>query len=118
MKGFKHIYIDIYKENIYFATCSWQQYKKLTKSEFGLILTHKNPDGLFGVRYHKNSDVPVGTIWIKPNADLATLAHECFHATFWIMQMKGIGLSDESEESYSWLLQFFMERIIKFRKGK
>lgn len=69
---------------------------------------------------------PRGTaliIWLpsnwtpKTSACLATLAHECVHGAVAVLQHRGLKLSDESEEAFSyyvgWLFRGCHERLTR-----
>lgn len=44
------------------------------------------------------------------------IAHECFHATAYILDYVGINLAGESEEAYSYLLGYLVEEVNKLIK--
>lgn len=47
------------------------------------------------------------------NPDAGLIAHECFHATCFILESKKIALCNETEEVYAYLLQYLVNKIIK-----
>lgn len=47
-------------------------------------------------------------IVVSPEADVGTLAHECFHATSAILNYVGTTLTSETEESYAYLLDWLV----------
>ena len=53
-----------------------------------------------------------GAIWFADKAGLGTVAHECFHATFQVLRFSGIKLSETSEETYAYYLQFLINKIM------
>lgn len=56
-------------------------------------------------------------IWLRPDASLAVVAHEAFHATFYVMEEKGIRLSDASEEAFAYYLEWLMRGILACLDG-
>lgn len=73
---------------------------------FSLGICHSSvaPDGI--------QVINIGfTEWVINSADYAgTLAHECFHATQYILEHRGVGLSDCTSETYAYLLDSLVRR--------
>ncbi len=112
MRNFKHMYIELYKHNIYYALCSGNRYINRVKDEFGtIVLNIEHSVGRFRV-YYKDND-PIGVIWVRDKKDICSIAHECFHAACWILADRGISLTDESEEAYAYLQQFLLKKILQ-----
>lgn len=55
-------------------------------------------------------------ICVKPNVSAGTIAHECFHATAYVMDNIGCDLKEESEEPYAYLLGWFVDEFEKIRR--
>lgn len=70
-------------------------------------------------RTWRNFNSPV-TIWVKDRASKTVLTHEMFHAVYFILMARGIELGDDSEEAYTYLLDFIQEAYdkVKWRKVK
>lgn len=49
-------------------------------------------------------------IWLRDDAELGALVHECGHAAFSIMRMAGADISDE--EVFCYLQQYLFENIV------
>lgn len=64
-----------------------------------------------GLSTHKG-----GCIWLKDLKSLPCIAHEAFHATYHVMFFLGIKLDDNSEEAYSYYLEWLIGEILKRRK--
>ena len=52
-------------------------------------------------------------IWLSKKCPLADIAHECFHAAYSILSMKGITLDTSSEESFAYLIGYLFNLITK-----
>lgn len=51
--------------------------------------------------------------WPDNNIKIGLLVHELFHVTDYILREVGIKLSDDSDESYAYLLQYLTEQVLK-----
>lgn len=53
-------------------------------------------------------------IWFPKRAPTPDIvAHECLHLTHWLLKEKGLRLTDDSEEAYTYLLQWFVKEIYR-----
>ena len=52
-----------------------------------------------------------GLIWFSKHATASLVSHEAFHATYFILTRAGLKLTDESEEAYSYYLEFLVREI-------
>jgi len=52
-------------------------------------------------------------IWVREEDDVATIAHECLHASIFILGNAGISLTESSEEAYTYLLSYFVDEFSK-----
>ena len=48
--------------------------------------------------------------------NLAAIAHEIFHAVYYIMKESGVKLSEDSEEAFAYLTEYLMKQIIEHLK--
>lgn len=80
-------------------------YTKVTKSSYST-----NPKGMF---FTQNGDLH---ICVTSTASKGVIAHECFHATAYIMDTIGCELKGESEEPYAYLLGWFVDEFDKIWK--
>jgi hypothetical protein len=115
MTKFRHVYIELYDENVYFIECSQKQYIEKMRLMFRVIMEPGKFAGRFRVCKKDGKDICV--IWINNMAGCDVVAHECFHATYWILNNVGIWLHDSSDEAYAYLQQYLMRKINQFRKG-
>ena len=111
MKKFHHIWIELYETNIYWVKCSWTEYKKLVKKVFDENVKEKESGGKFEVYIKEGQDICV--IWLPYKAPVSVIAHECFHAVYYILMKRGLWLTDSSDEAYAFLLQFLVKNILK-----
>jgi len=112
MREFKHIWIELYSENIYFIQCTNEQYVKMMERVFKTIVKPTTASGKFCVINNNNDDA--GVIWVKNDINYGLIAHECFHAVCWILSFRGFWLTDSSEEAYSYLLEYLFKQVCKF----
>ena len=77
-------------------------YTKVTREKY-----NSNPKGMFFAREG------VIYICIKPDVSSGIVAHECFHATAYIMDIIGVELKGEGEEPYAYLLGWFVDEFDK-----
>lgn len=55
-------------------------------------------------------------IILKDLDDIGIIAHESLHATSYILSHRGIYFSEETEEVYSYLLAYIVNKIVKLKK--
>lgn len=66
--------------------------------------------------YKKNScDLLIGIE--KDSLSNSLIAHECFHATRYILEYVGITLEESSEEAFAYLLGYLVEEVDKLVKS-
>ena len=46
----------------------------------------------------------VAAVWVNPHAGSSTIAHEAFHATYYVLEHAGMGLNGSSEEAWAYHL--------------
>ena len=109
---FKHLYSETYRQNIYYVACSPKEYIKLIQHEFNCVpdVSAKKQGAKFEVYIKK--DVEICVIWITDKKRLDFLAHECMHATHYILANRGLWLTDSSEEAYAYLMQWIVSNIL------
>lgn len=101
MRKFRHAYIDLYRANFYFIKCSAKYYRDLAKEEFECNVVKPDGGGRFDV--FEKEGCEIGVIWIN---EWKHLSHEIFHAAHWLLQSRGLWLTDASEEAYSYLIEY------------
>jgi hypothetical protein len=111
MKNFKKVLVDVYGMEVWFIRCDYDSFNRAAKREFGEKVNDlpHNAMGGFAVREIKGHNVSL--IWIQEWRDLA---HEIFHCVHFILQDRGLLLTDESSEAYAYLTGFLDK---SFRKG-
>lgn len=57
-------------------------------------------------------------IWIRDIKNIATLVHELMHAVFFIFRDRGIVLTRESEEAYTYTTAHLLRKIMAQKKWK
>jgi hypothetical protein len=93
--------------NIYWIICSLDWFKLKVKAEFNADLTDLDAlDGRFQVFEKENQKV--GVIWAST---VSELAHEIFHCVVWMLNSRGLWLTESSEEAYAYLIDFLDRKI-------
>lgn len=59
----------------------------------------------------------ITSIWLNPAASIAIVAHEAFHATFYVMERAGVTLTDSSQEAFAYYLEWLMRGILACLDG-
>lgn len=111
MSRIQHIYDEIYRQNIYYVCCpSYAEFCKIMKKELDMDWEQKQKDvdGNFAVI--ENSGYLIGAIFTKDRSP-DTVAHECLHAVSFFLRSRGIPLNDDTEEAYTYYLQFLVREI-------
>ena len=109
MRHFKCIREEIYKANIWFIKSDKNRFVKQLSKELGYPVREPTGCANFGV-YEKN-DVEINVIWIS---DWCYLSHEIFHCVHYILQERGITLTDSSEEAYAYFIEFLDKSFRKY----
>jgi hypothetical protein len=85
------------------------------------ITTNNQFVGCFGSIENKNDERVGYFLWCK-NFDWSvesqgTMVHELFHMTTWILNDRGMALSRESEEAYTYHLEYWFKTIWNILKN-
>ncbi len=103
-----HIFDPVFMTNFYAVVGkSHNIFRNIMKKEINIDIKKSNSDGKFYVI--EQNEQEVGLIWSKDRT--IHLIHECFHATSWALRIKGIELSNESDEIFSYYQQFLIKAI-------
>lgn len=109
MRHWRHIFVPIYNENLYWIQCSANYFVRKVRAEFGEMSDLSGTtNGKFET--HNKQDTMIGCLWL-PTKDV--VAHEVFHSVCWIFDIRGITLTDASEECYAYLLSYICDEIFK-----
>lgn len=118
--GAWHWFDPLYKNNIVLICCPAKQIAARVRS----IVPHGSAQevldtgfadavgvmGRFcGVRHETGGCIAV--FWINPDADAPVVAHEALHAVCWFMKEKGMPLGDDSQEAYTYYLEWLLREI-------
>lgn len=119
MKAKKPLYIntsivaEVWQAGIMLWVCTPEKGTELLK-KYGLHpeITIENWNN--GKCIQKDSKNPI--IWINSNLPqnelVGTLSHELLHATFFILEIKGVPINYENSEPFTYLLQHFTEKCL------
>ncbi len=110
MNKFRHIYLDIYKVNVWFIYCSADYYQRKMKTEIDFCADVTE----FHVGQVVTADLDAGRTFIVWVRDWDSLTHELFHCVFAILDYKGMCLTKESQEAYAYLMEYLDREIRKF----
>src|SRR2546425_433875 len=85
------------------------KYSKALNIEKWVVEENSRRRGHFaGLDTHKG-----GCIWFKDLKNYGTIAHEALHATYHVMLHMDIKLDDNSEEIYTYYLEWLINQILK-----
>lgn len=62
----------------------------------------------FGYENYKN-----GVIWIRDKKDLKTIAHECLHATYHIMNHMEVPMNEHTEEIWAYYQAYLVGEVLR-----
>lgn len=110
----------IYKNNIVLVCCPAAQITKRVRSVLPEDSANEvlesgfgNASGVMGrfcgVRHDSSGCIAV--FWLNPIADAPVVAHEALHAVYWLMKEKGLTLNDESQEAYTYYLEWLLREM-------
>ena len=119
MLKFRHVWLEVLTENVYYIFCTYEQYVKAVRKQFNLQAPSNDTGsiGKFGV-YHKNGQ-NISVIWIdSERSNIGTIVHEVIHAVHYIMQKKGMWLHDSSEEIYAYTIQYIVKEILGKKRNE
>jgi hypothetical protein len=104
----KHIYDTIYGTNFYVSrNVPYSYFYQQVNKYWG---NYKEEELLAHGRVIKNDKNTIW-IWTKSN-DIGILVHECFHAVCYAFNDKGLYLCEDSEEAFTYYLQWLIDRIL------
>lgn len=116
MKEFLKIAIPIYRAElkVFFGTteeCA-EAMRLDGRPEHKIAEWKENADKYNGM-YHHDGDYRVAWFknWPKSVDDYGNMVHEIEHATFYILQSRGLKHTEESDEAYSYLMGFLFSEI-------
>ena len=78
------------------------------------IFKELNCEGRFICTRYDTSGLFV-VFWLKSSADVPVIVHEAFHAVWYFLRDKGLKLSEDSEEAYTYMLEWLMREILTRR---
>ena len=108
MKARKYkIKVEVYESTVYLVlsedcTKSFNSYAKKYKWD---------PEEEDNQGYFIKDNVQEYYMFLPFDAKLGTIAHEVLHATFDILQDHGVTLSPESEESFTYLHDYLIQKV-------
>ena len=111
MRNFRLIFVPVHRRNIYVSRVHFKTFKNRILNEVGEHIKDKKPNvhGTFSI--FEKGGIDIGVIWLKPGCSRAEIIHECFHAVCWIRGSSGDWLTNSSEESYAYLLQWLCQEV-------
>ena len=119
MKEFLKIEIPIYRAElkVFFGTadeCA-EAMRIDGRAEHEIAEWRKHTDEYNGM-YYNDYDYRVLWLngWPKSVDDYGSLVHEISHATFYLLQSRGLRHSEDSDEAYAYLMGFLFSEIDAF----
>lgn len=60
------------------------------------------------------STYPVVVIWVRPDADVAVLTHECWHALYWVFTNRGVCFDEGmgADEPVAYYLTYLIRKAL------
>lgn len=124
---FTWVRADVYKQTLWFSIGQTdQQLKKsllkevmnITKTQVDSIVDYTSRESSMHMgRFSVAEGLHIIRLYDLPNVNdpyfHGILAHEVLHATFHILGYRGVELSDESEEAYTYLQDYFITEIYR-----
>ena len=110
----RHIFCELYEANLYFCLgWSEKRFIKEMKERWDDDL-----ETLHGCDGNTQEHVaPDGSqlifIWVRDKKDIATLVHECLHATHMILHARGVKPCFVNDETTAYLLDFIVRKALK-----
>lgn len=116
-KDILHIFLPTWTRNIYYInTENIEKYKNILNNWIGIKnIGHVNENAVGNFSVYINNGTPVGVIRCDKKK-IPELAHECLHATFWIMEDIGLELCEHSEEAFCYTQMALLREILKRSK--
>ena len=126
---FKHVWVEMFGAKIYYICCPRDYYIDAIEREFGEEAPEKNDSVLATCEVYTKVEtkyrVMKGTNYIdviwhnnRCSKDITSIVHEVFHAVHNVCQRKGLWLTNSSEETYAYMIQWVLMEIIRLRKRK
>ena len=116
-KWFDHIY----KSNFVLLCCPREDVVKALRTVVQRKPAKVLEDGGLGdvgggiagrfVGAHHDEHGTLAAIWLRPDAGAGVMSHEALHAVFYVLDNKGLRLCDDSEEAFTYYLQWLMAEI-------
>lgn len=105
IKGIKHIFDPIFMINFYAVVGASEKQAKTIFKKIGIDLDTRGSAGRFlSTRLNGNE---TGIIWSQDKG--VYLVHECLHAAVWALDIRGINITEDSDEVLAyyqgWLLR-------------
>lgn len=115
----KTISIDLYSSDVMVHFGSRKELRKAIARIFNKDTTKAIAKEFVGDYLGRTVLLPNGSVILympkSPSTieDYAVLQHEIFHVAFFVLERIGIALSEDSDEAYSYLIQFLTKRILE-----
>lgn len=113
----KRIYIPVWDDNILvsFSNNIQEAYKKEFSINHKENIKHLPPKAYEAVvipcEYMEGQKECCVVFFNLKTVSQGTISHECFHIVNYILKARGLTLSDDSEETYCYLLGFLVDHV-------
>ena len=79
--------------------------------QLGVSTDMPDPEGSTGqVFFPVGRGAPI--VWVQSRQDIKTLTHELLHVTFQLLRLRGVRESPESEETYTYTLEYLLDQAM------
>lgn len=113
-------YDNLYRVNIALLICPPEQFFKRADKLFRPQVAAKlrkfmgdEPPASLGVCLNlwiEGKQIVI--VWAEPDANVGVIAHECLHATSYVMRSRGLKLSRKSEEAYTYHMEWVLNECL------
>lgn len=118
---------ELYFANVVFLCCPAEDIPRRVReavSDRDVVRELLGDDGFGKVNAHGGRFVgchvngaKVIAIWINAHAGSSTIAHEAFHAAFYVLNYAGLGLSESSEEAWAYYIGWLVRGMVNCVNG-
>lgn len=121
-KYIHHFYNDTFYMNVwYFKNYSWEEFKNYMLKNYSYkCRTEDEPRGITLPLNALNDETKESTqvlcIWLANKTDFSGLVHEALHIVITHLRNIGVKLSEDSEETYTYLLAWLIDKFTNIQK--
>lgn len=118
---------EVYHGNIIFMCCPIEEIPQRLReavSDRDVLGRLLAPDGFAAMTAQGGrfcgcyvNGATIAAVWVNPHAGSMTIAHEAFHAAFFVLDGAGLGLTAASEEAWAYYLGWLIRGMVNCVNG-